>query len=80
MLPKGQQPRLCGSDRAEVCRPNRQLRCPEAASTAAFRQCTKKQTADLSLLAEDSDEELDGFRGALYKRKDFLGVEEEGML
>lgn len=28
--------------------------------------------------ADDSDEELDGFKGALYKRKDFLGVEEEG--
>jgi hypothetical protein len=24
------------------------------------------------------DDDLDAFRGALYKRKDFLGVEEEG--
>jgi hypothetical protein len=28
--------------------------------------------------AGDDDEELDGFRGALYKRKDYLDVEEEG--
>jgi hypothetical protein len=28
--------------------------------------------------ADESDEELEGYRGALYKRKDFLGVEEEG--